>query len=368
MTRVVLLGPSHHVYLQGVAGAGVEAFDSTFGPFEVDGAPETHGALESPRPGARAREHALEVQLPFLATVFSHSGDPYQEADRPTLVPLLVCDAEPEVVSRAVQELCGGDETIFVISSDLSHFHDDEEAKRRDARTAARIVALDDTPLTGSDACGAAAINGLLALARARWPSRPALFTTSRAACSSPEWTRPTSISRASPRTSTTGSARDICNPSSIRSCTWPKRPRSGSRSPRCSSPARTTTRPCSRPSARGCTSTWARTCRCTSRRSTQTTACWTCTGRPPARCAAARKRSLNATVIRSCLMPSTRPDAASTAVSPCPVASTGRSGTSDEGGSVCTSYEGRRTIPNQKLTMDRMAARKFSSSTGLAT
>ncbi|MEH6469155.1 MAG: AmmeMemoRadiSam system protein B, partial [Porticoccus sp.] len=59
----------------------------------------------------------------------------------------------------------GGDETLVVISSDLSHYHPYQEAQRLDQETTAMIEQLDDR-ITGSQACGCNAINGLLRLAK----------------------------------------------------------------------------------------------------------------------------------------------------------------------------------------------------------
>ena len=57
--------------------------------------------------------------------------------------------------------LWGGPETLVVVSSDLSHFHDYQEAQRLDALTCERILAKAGN-LQGHDACGAHALNGLM--------------------------------------------------------------------------------------------------------------------------------------------------------------------------------------------------------------
>jgi MEMO1 family protein len=77
-------------------------------------------------------------------------------------VPLLVGDASPEDVAAALNQLWGGPETVIVVSSDLSHFHDDETARRRDAATADMIEHGAWARLTAGDACGYLAIAGLL--------------------------------------------------------------------------------------------------------------------------------------------------------------------------------------------------------------
>ena len=79
------------------------------------------------------REHSLEVQLPFLQTLLGSF----------TLVPLVVGDADAEAVAQVLERLWGGDETLIVISSDLSHYLRYEQARAADQATVRRILALD---------------------------------------------------------------------------------------------------------------------------------------------------------------------------------------------------------------------------------
>ena len=97
-------------------------------------------------------EHALEVELPFLQELLP----------RLMAVPLLVGDAIPSEVAAALNQLWGGPETVIVVSSDLSHFHNDETARRRDAATADMIERGAWTRLAAGNACGYLAIAGLL--------------------------------------------------------------------------------------------------------------------------------------------------------------------------------------------------------------
>ena len=66
---------------------------------------------------------------------------------------------------RCSSALWGGDETLIVISSDLSHYLRYEQAQAADRATIQRILAL-DAGLAPHEACGAAAINGALLAAR----------------------------------------------------------------------------------------------------------------------------------------------------------------------------------------------------------
>ena len=152
--RVVLLGPAHRVYLQGMALPSVDAFSTPLGdvPIDTDGVEQALGL-----PGtqiseeAHADEHSLEVHLPFLQTVL----DNFQ------IIPIVVGICPAHEVESVLSALWGGEETLIVVSSDLSHFHSYEIARDIDANTTARIENCDAT-LHGEDACGAYALNGLL--------------------------------------------------------------------------------------------------------------------------------------------------------------------------------------------------------------
>jgi AmmeMemoRadiSam system protein B len=106
---------------------------------------------------AHAQEHSLEVQLPFLQSVLEDFS----------LLPLVVGAATTEQVAEVLDLLWGGDDTLVVISSDLSHYHPYGEARRIDKATVDDLLKL--TPLQSHEqACGATPLNGLLAVARAR--------------------------------------------------------------------------------------------------------------------------------------------------------------------------------------------------------
>ena len=83
-------------------------------------------------------------------------------------MPLLVGDASPDAVMQVLESLWGGDETLIVVSSDLSHFHDYERARRIDSKTTALIEALDYEHIDGERACGSHPVSGLLYTARRR--------------------------------------------------------------------------------------------------------------------------------------------------------------------------------------------------------
>ncbi len=153
--RILLLGPAHRVYVAGMAIPSVDRFATPLGEIELD-----RDGLDQIRqlPGvevsdeAHRDEHSLEVQLPFLQTVL----------DTFRLVPVVVGGADATTVAAVIDALAADPATRVVVSSDLSHFLDYDAARRIDAHTCKQI--LDHaTTLRGDEACGARAINGLMA-------------------------------------------------------------------------------------------------------------------------------------------------------------------------------------------------------------
>jgi AmmeMemoRadiSam system protein B len=158
-TRVALLGPAHRVYLRGIGLSSAARFSTPMGDVQIDR--EACVALSDlPDVGvadaAHAPEHSLEVHLPFLQSVLGEF----------TLVPLVVGMVTPERVAAVLEHLSADAETLIVVSSDLSHYHDYDTAKDIDALTTEAIETLDWTRIGPEQACGCNPLNGLLHFAR----------------------------------------------------------------------------------------------------------------------------------------------------------------------------------------------------------
>ncbi len=158
--RVVVLGPTHRVAIHGIALPGVNAFATPLGNIAIDaGAVKQLMALPYVGVSAEAhrQEHSLEVHLPFLQKVINEF----------TLVPLAVGRATAQQVASVIDMLWGGEETLIVISSDMSHYLPYAEAQATDNATAEEILAL-RTDLNHHQACGATPVIGLNLLAQQR--------------------------------------------------------------------------------------------------------------------------------------------------------------------------------------------------------
>jgi hypothetical protein len=154
--RVVLVGPSHRVRLEGVAAPSVRALRTPLGDVVVDrDAIDRAGIPMSDAP--HAREHSLEVQLPFIQRVFPKAR----------VCPIVCGHASTRAVATVLERLWGGPETLVVVSTDLSHYLPYAVGREMDTRTAKKIVAL-DSDLSGDDACGYVGLRGLLEIARTK--------------------------------------------------------------------------------------------------------------------------------------------------------------------------------------------------------
>ncbi|MCG6974977.1 MAG: AmmeMemoRadiSam system protein B [Acidiferrobacterales bacterium] len=161
ISRVVLLGPAHRVPVHGLALPASDAFATPLGKIEIDReAVEQIRGLPQVRvfDDAHTLEHSLEVHLPFLQSVLAD----FQ------LVPLVVGDASAEEVAEVLERLWGGPETLIVISSDLSHYHDYQTARQMDSATSLAIEHLAYDEIHFDQACGRTPVSGLLLQARKR--------------------------------------------------------------------------------------------------------------------------------------------------------------------------------------------------------
>jgi MEMO1 family protein len=159
ITRVILIGPSHNVAFRGIAVSRAENFFTPLGLVPVDLA-AIEMLLKFPFvqyiEQAHTHEHSLEVQLPFLQEVLHDFK----------IVPVVTGDASAEQVADVIKALWGGGETLVIISSDLSHYHNYATAKQLDQLTSQHIEHLRYEQLDRNSVCGLVPISGLLKVAK----------------------------------------------------------------------------------------------------------------------------------------------------------------------------------------------------------
>lgn len=152
-----VLGPAHFVPLGGTTVPAVDAWRTPLGEVPIDGelreAAARCGASVGDLP--HAPEHSVEVQVPFLQRILG--GDF-------TLLPVAVGTGPATEVAELIGVL--RERALVVVSTDLSHYHDDATARRLDRRTANAVLARDPSRIRLDDACGVYALRGVVEYAR----------------------------------------------------------------------------------------------------------------------------------------------------------------------------------------------------------
>jgi hypothetical protein len=157
--HVVLFGPPHFVPLEGAAVPAADAWETPLGVVPVAAGLRAVAlrACADPADLPHAPEHSLEVQLPFLQRVLQHEF---------SVLPVVIGEMPTSAVADLVAELWGGDDTLVVVSTDLSHYLDDATARRIDEATAEAITGLRPEAIGDGAACGYRALRGLVEHAR----------------------------------------------------------------------------------------------------------------------------------------------------------------------------------------------------------
>lgn len=141
---IVLVGPSHYVGFEGASIWPRGEFETPLGNLRID--EELAWRIQSAcpeiidYPPAHQREHSLEMQLPFLATL----------ARSTPIVPIVMgvqTRSTAFALGDAIASAIGTTRVLIVASSDLSHFYDAQTAAQLDQQVVARVDALDDDGL-----------------------------------------------------------------------------------------------------------------------------------------------------------------------------------------------------------------------------
>jgi hypothetical protein len=157
--RVVVIGPSHRVPLDGSAVTTMHIWRTPLGDLPIDTEAAQRlaaGGRVEASDAPHAAEHAIEVQLPFLQRVL--------RTPVPVL-PISIGRSTSEEVA-AVLDAAVEPGDMLLCSSDLSHYLPDAVARQQDERTAKAISELDPDRIGNRDACGLFALRGLLGWAR----------------------------------------------------------------------------------------------------------------------------------------------------------------------------------------------------------
>jgi len=154
--RIIVIGPSHHHYFQGISGSYYETYETPCGNLEID-SPYLFALAKKFKlvfqPKAHENEHSTEVQMPFIKHYFPHNK----------VIELIYGDTTAQTLANLITALLDNKDNVVVISSDLSHFHSLEEAKGFDENCLKGVAKLDLGELeNGCKACGLIGIQAII--------------------------------------------------------------------------------------------------------------------------------------------------------------------------------------------------------------
>ncbi len=156
--NVFLLGPSHYEFVDGVALSPAKQFNTPLGNVNTN-TKITSDLLNNKNlfklsAKAHKNEHALEVQIPFLQKTLENF----------TIIPMLYGKSNPKFIAEALAPYLKKNNSILIISADLSHYLDYETARNIDEDTAKKIN--NSVDVNHHQSCGATAVNTAIALAK----------------------------------------------------------------------------------------------------------------------------------------------------------------------------------------------------------
>ena len=144
INTVVIVGPDHYVGFEGIAVYPEGSFRTPLGEVHVDEELAQlfidHGDSVRAAPEAHTREHAIEVQLPFLQTALPGAA----------IVPVLLgfrSRSNVEILATLLSQALDREDVLLMSTTDLSHYHTPEEARKLDGRVQELVRAFAPTIL-----------------------------------------------------------------------------------------------------------------------------------------------------------------------------------------------------------------------------
>lgn len=159
--RFLLIGPSHYVYMQGISFGYYDYWLTPLGQVKVDKQKIEQFMIDNPNFPAtlntvpHQQEHSLEVQIPFLQVLMTNFS----------IIPVVYGDIDPIFVKRVI-EYFKDENTVVIISSDLSHYYPDDYARILDKNCHLAVENLDERYLKNCEACGKIGMYAMIKYAR----------------------------------------------------------------------------------------------------------------------------------------------------------------------------------------------------------
>ncbi len=158
--RVIVIGPSHHVYIDGLSGSNFELFETPCGDIEID--KEYLNLIKKSFPiefsqKAHSVEHSTETEMPFIKHYLPNTK----------VIEFIYGKADYKKIAKLIREILKDRDNVVVISTDLSHFYTQSNAKKLDNICLNAILKKDISMLDkGCEACGMIGVKAMLEVAK----------------------------------------------------------------------------------------------------------------------------------------------------------------------------------------------------------
>lgn len=157
--RVIVIGPSHRVYIAGMSGSMYDAFETPCGDLLIDKAYLEHLATLFDIafvPEAHA-EHSTEVQMPFIKHYMPDVK----------VVEFVYGQMDPVYLAKMCEAILADSDNAIVISTDLSHYYPLKQAEALDMHCLKAVHDLDINELhNGCEACGKIGVEAIILAAK----------------------------------------------------------------------------------------------------------------------------------------------------------------------------------------------------------
>lgn len=170
---VTVIAPMHHPFTQPLITSSHDAYATPLGSIPID-----KSALEELNTVLKADigigisaiprdpEHSLEIELPFLQCALTKEFK---------LLPVMVRSQDPRIskgLGKALASVLRGKNYALVASTDLSHFYDQETAKKLDSEMLRQIEAFSPEGIFEAERSGKGFACGHAAVAAVLWAAR----------------------------------------------------------------------------------------------------------------------------------------------------------------------------------------------------
>ncbi len=157
--RVIVIGPSHRVYIDGLSGSTQEYYETPCQDLEID--IEYLEKIKKHFPigfsqKAHSTEHSTETQMPLIKHYLPHAK----------VIEFIYGKADYRKIAKLIKDLLKDRDNVVVISTDLSHFYTLDNAKKLDNICLNGMLKKDISILDkGCEACGMIGVKAMLQVA-----------------------------------------------------------------------------------------------------------------------------------------------------------------------------------------------------------